>query len=269
MPARKPMKLFYSPFHDFIHKSVVIAEEVGLWDQIEEVPVYPRKHGYSIAALNPLAKVPTLALDSGEVFFGSQTIAEYLDSISANGVRVYPAPGPKRWDALTRLALADLFFDIVTRMIHERLAEPPGEHIIQWHWPKVIRTLDRMEQDAQRLEGFAGGGLDIGQIGTLQAVTFFERQMEIGLPPPAPTSFNWREGRPALALWFELALQRPSVATHFKTEFAGDDSAAFCQVKVAEVLRAQGREEEAETVGSMAADFVAPETAAARGALKH
>ncbi|NKB43139.1 MAG: hypothetical protein GKS03_02555 [Alphaproteobacteria bacterium] len=103
------MKLFYSPTHNFIHKSVVVAEEVGVWDQIEEVPVYPREHGYSIAAINPLAKVPTLALEDGTVLFGSQTVAEYLDSISANAVRVFPASGPDRWDALTRLSRADLF----------------------------------------------------------------------------------------------------------------------------------------------------------------
>lgn len=250
------MKLFYSPFNNFIHKSIMVAEEVGVWEQIEEVPVYPRKEGYSIAALNPLAKVPTLALADGTVLFCSQTVVEYLDSISANGVRVYPAPGPARWDALTRLGLADTFFDIVTRIIHERLLAAPGEHIVQWHWPKIIRTLDRMEQDAARLEGF-----DIGQIGTLQALTFFERQVALRLPLPAPETFDWREGRPALALWFELAIQRPSVANHFHKPFDGDDSPDFCQAKVAEVLRAQGRDTQNPVPPP---DFVAPEGGSAQ-----
>ena len=174
------MKLFYSPVHDFIHKSLVVAEEVGVWDQIETVPVYPRKAGYSIAAINPLAKVPTLALDNGTALFGSQTIAEYLDSISANGVHVYPAPGPMRWNALARLALADIFFDITTRLTHERLLDEPGQHVIQWHWPKLMRSLDRMEEDAFALDAF-----DIGCIGTLQALTYFERQCTMDWPAPA------------------------------------------------------------------------------------
>lgn len=250
------MKLFYTPTHSFIHKSVVVAEEVGVWEQIEEVPVYPRKDGYSLAAINPLAKVPTLALADGTVLFGSQTVVEYLDSISTNGVHLYPAPGPvtgsARWDALTRLALADTFFDMVTRVIHERLLAEPGEHIVKWHWPKFMRTLDRMESDAKTLEGF-----DIGQVGTLQALTFFERQVALTLPPPAPATFDWREDRPALTDWFDQMIQRPSIANHFNTTFEGDDSPEFCQAKIAEVLRAQGQD--AEDGAFPSSDFIAPD----------
>ena len=136
------MKLFYSPINDFIHKSVVVAEEVGVWNRIEPVPVYPRQPGYSIASINPLSKVPTLALDDGTILFGSQAIVEYLDSISVNGAHVYPPSGPARWDALTRLALADIFFDVTVRMTQERLLDEPGQHVIQWNWPKLMRALD-------------------------------------------------------------------------------------------------------------------------------
>ena len=67
------MKLFYSPFHTFIHKALVTIHEAGLWDAVEFVPTYPFQNRdgevqddkYSIAALNPLDKVPTLALDDG------------------------------------------------------------------------------------------------------------------------------------------------------------------------------------------------------------
>ena len=244
------MKLFYSPVHDFIHKSLVVAEEVGVRDQIETVPVYPRKPGYSIAAINPLAKVPTLTLENGTALFGSQTIAEYLDSISANGVHVYPAPGQKRWKALARLALADIFFDITTRLTHERLLDEPGQHIIQWHWPKLMRSLDRMEEDAATLDAF-----DIGCIGTLQALTYFERQCTMEWPPPAVKDYDWRDGRAKLAAWFERAITRPSVANHFKQPYEGDDSPEFCQGKVAEVLRTQSRDADG---AQTKVDFTAP-----------
>jgi len=258
------MKLFYSPIHDFIHKSVVVAEEVGVWDQIEAVPVYPRTHGYSIAAINPLAKVPTLVLEDGVVLFGSQVIAEYLDSISANGVRVYPPAGPKRWNALTRLALADIFFDLVVRIIHEHLIDTPGEHIVQWTWPKLMRGLDRMEHDAVSAEGF-----DIGHIGTLQALTYFDRQVAVTLPSPAPATFDWREGRPGLTAWFEKAIVRRSVAAHFKQPYVGDDSPEFCQRKVAEVLRVQGRAADPATAELPLVDFVVPATASADRSSRH
>ena len=98
------MKLFYSPFHTFIHKVLVTAHEAGLWDDITFVPTYPFKNrdgedqgdAYSIAALNPLDKVPTLALDSGQVVYGSQAVVECLDSMSKSGNHLYPPVGPGR-----------------------------------------------------------------------------------------------------------------------------------------------------------------------------
>ena len=37
-----PVKLFYSPFHTFIHKVLVTIHEAGLWDEVTFVPTYPR-----------------------------------------------------------------------------------------------------------------------------------------------------------------------------------------------------------------------------------
>ena len=64
------MKLFYSPFHTFIHKSLVAAHEAGVHEQVTYVPTYPFFNNdgedvsgqYSLAPINPLDKVPTLAL---------------------------------------------------------------------------------------------------------------------------------------------------------------------------------------------------------------
>jgi len=252
------MKLFYSPIHDFIHKSVVVAEEVGVWNRIDPVPVYPRQAGYSIASINPLSKVPTLALDDGTILFGSQTIVEYLDSISANGAHVYPPPGPARWDALARLALADIFFDVTVRMTQERLLDEPGQHVIQWNWPKLMRALDRMDEDVKSLETF-----DIGCVGTLQALTYFERQCKLPWPKPAVENYEWREGRSNLKAWFAQAIQRASVANHYNRPFEGDDSPEFCQKNVAEVLQAQGK---SATTAITEVDFTAP---SAKGASLH
>ena len=121
------MKLFYSPFHTFIHKVLVTVHETGLWDDVTFVPTYPFKNrdgedqgdAYSIADLNPLNKVPTLALDSGQVVYGSQAIVECLDSMSRSGKHLYPPAGPDRWDAITRLALADTMFETTVMLVME------------------------------------------------------------------------------------------------------------------------------------------------------
>lgn len=246
-PTKKQMKLFYSPIHGFIHKVLVVAHEAGAWDKIEFVPIYPMRDGYSIAAINPLHKVPTLALKDGTVLYGSQTIAEYLDSL-AKTKKLYPAAGAKRWDALRRLALADTVFEVTVNMALEKGEVPMRESVFTWYWPKVERALDQMEIDAGNTKGF-----DIGGAATLHALSYLDRQLNKGLKPPVPAGYNWRKGRPKLTAWWNKALKRPSVTSHFNKDFTGPDSAEFAAAQVAEVVRAQGKK--AKTVKPQKVDY--------------
>jgi glutathione S-transferase len=240
------MKLFYSPFHTFIHKVLVTAHEAGLWNDIEFVPTYPFKNRagedqgakYSIAALNPLDKVPTLALDDGMVVYGSQAIVEYLDSVGTSGQRLYPAPGPDRWDAITRLALADTIFETTVMLVMEGWHPPEQQRMsfFEWIWPKIIRGLDVLEERTKR--GFLR--FDIGQAAMLHAISYTEfRSKFYPAKDPLHPGFDWAAGRPNLKAWWDETVQRPSVTSHYMKEFQGDDSAGFCQAKVREVLAAR------------------------------
>ena len=240
------MKLFYSPFHKFIHKALVVAHEVGLWDQLEFVPTYPFNNlkgepqgdKYSIAAINPLGKVPTLALDDGMVIYGSQAIVEYFDCNSQNGKHLFPEPGAARWDSLTRLALGDTIFE-VSVIISMEGGLPEAEQRLktyQWIWPKLIRGFDRLEQ--RTAEGF--DGFDIGQAAALQGISYLDYRSQVQADPVQP-NFDWRVGRPHLTAWWEQALERPSVRAHYQKDFEGDDSAEFLQSNVNEVLALQAK----------------------------
>ena len=231
---KKTMKLFYSPIHGFIHKVLVVAHEAGLWNQIEFVPIYPMRDGYSIAAINPLHKVPSLALKDGTVLYGSQVVVEYLDFMGKK--KLYPKPGPKRWDALRRLALADTVFEITVNMALEKGESPVRPSVYTWYWPKVVRALDQMETDAATLKGF-----DVGQAATLHALSYLNRQLGKGLMPPVPKNYDWRKSRPKLAAWWKKALERPSVKSHFNKDYKGIDTAEFAQQQVSDVLRSQGK----------------------------
>lgn len=229
------LKLFYSPIHGFIHKVLVVAHEAGLWDRLEFVPIFPMRDGFSVAAINPLHKVPTLALPDGTVLYGSQTVVEYLDSLSKKK-KLYPKAGPARWDALRRLALADTMFEVTVNVALELNENPMRSSVFAWFWPKIQRGLDQMEEDAARTKGF-----DVGHASTLHALSYLDRQLGKGLPPPIPKGYDWRTGRPKLTAWWNKAIQRPSVKAHFKKDYTGDQSAEFAQQKVIEVLRAQGK----------------------------
>ena len=243
------MKLFYSPFHTFIHKVLVTAHEAGLWDQITFVPTYPYKNlqgedqgdRYSIAELNPLDKVPTLALDNGQVVYGSQAIVECLDSLGTSGSPLYPPAGSERWDAITRLALGDTIFETTVVLVMEGW-QPEAEQrigVFEWIWPKIIRGLDRLESSCAK--GFKR--FDIGQASMLHAISYMDfRTRFYEAKDPLYPDFDCFENRPNLQSWWNEALERPSVKAHYQRPFEGDDSAEFLRKNVEEVLAAQGRQ---------------------------
>ena len=236
------MKLFYSPFHTFVHKVLVTAHECGHWGDIERVATFPFKDNagddcgdaYDISALNPLDKVPTLVTDDGQPVFGSQTICEYLDSTS-RARRMYPEPGPKRWDALSRMSLCDTIFESTVQMVMEQW-KPEAEwnlHLFNWLWPKFNAGLDSLERSAVR----GWDDFDIGHASMLHAISYLGFRAEFyEAKDPVYPDYNWRKGRPALTEWFEQAVQRPSVQSHFNQPFDGDSSAAACQAAVRECL---------------------------------
>lgn len=240
------MRLFYSPFHSFVHKTLVTAHEAGLWDRITFVPTYPFRNRkgeeqgdlYSIAALNPLNKVPTLATETGRIIFGSQAIAEYLDSRSASGRSLYPPPGEARWDALTRLALADTMFESSVQLVMEGW-QPQAQQrlsLFEWIWPKIIRGLDRLESACAT--GFSG--FDIGQAAMLHAISYMDFRIRFyTAKDPLYPEFDVFGGRPALKAWYDRAVLRPSVQSHYQKDYEGDDSPAHCQRHVQAVLALQ------------------------------
>lgn len=222
------LTLFYSPFHGFVHKTLVAAHECGLWDEVARVPTFPFRNlagdmvrgQYAIDRLNPLDKVPTLADERGQVIHGSQAICEFLDSRS-KAARLYPEPGPARWDALTRLSLGDSLFDFSVQMSMEqwRPREDWRIDLFEWLSPKIDRMLAKLDRDAE-----AGwGGFDIGHVGMLQGLSYFaSRANHWDGADVVEGRHPWRERHPALAAWYAQAIERPSVRTHLDRPYEGD-----------------------------------------------
>jgi glutathione S-transferase len=224
------MKLFYSPIHGFIHKVLVVAHEAGIIDRIERVPTYPLREGHDITAINPLRKVPTLALDDGRVLYGSQVICEYFDSFNRTRP-LYPPAGDARWDALRRLSLADQAFEITVQVTLARAGVDRAT--FDWGWPKLIRALDRMERDAGAHTGF-----DVGHAGALQMLSYFDRAARQGYDMfGLSETCDWTATRPTLAAWYAKAIQRPSVQWHFNKDYEGDTGPEQLRAAVDQVLK--------------------------------
>jgi len=237
------VRLFYSPFHDFAHKVLVVAHEAGLAGEIVTVPSFPFRNPdgewvagrYDTTPLNPLGKVPFLALDDGTVLYQSQVVVEYLDSLS-RGEPLYPAGGLARFDALRRLSLGDALFECAVQMSMECWREPAERRtaLFEWLWPKVTRSFDVLEREAADWRRF-----DIGHAGLLQGVSYIDGWAGGRDDIPGNPCGQWRSRWPGLAEWFAAACERPSVRSHYRRPYDGDTSPEQHRAAVEAVLAAR------------------------------
>lgn len=199
------MKLLYTPIKDYVHTVEAVVNYAGLRDRIAPIPTRPFEPASPLPAVNPLGKVPTLVLDSGEYLAGGPVIYEYLDSLHRRR-RLYPARGPRRWTTLRQAWMADGLFDTFVLLIIESWLprEQQRPEYVRRCWSKVIAMLDQIERD---VAGY--GRLDIGQVRTVGALQFLQLKMaQVGAAvvhlDPAYDPFA---GRPSMAAWFRVASQ--------------------------------------------------------------
>ena len=101
------------------------VRRVGIALRLYELPFEHRPgsifgDGDKIAAYNPLRRVPTLVLASGEVLMESTAILDYLDEWVGPGKAMITARGPERRHVLRICALAMGLGDKAVSLIYER-----------------------------------------------------------------------------------------------------------------------------------------------------
>jgi glutathione S-transferase len=194
------MQLRYSPTSPYVRKVSVCAIELGLAERIERIITDTLDPNSGLAEHNPLVKVPALILEDGEVLYDSPVICEYLDSLH-DGAKIFPPAGPERWTALRQQALGDGILDAAILCMLETLRRPEALRWRGWidkQTGKVTRALDRLEAEAEALEG----PLTIGQITIGCALGYLDFRF---------ADDKWRAGRPNLAAWYEDFAGRPAM----------------------------------------------------------
>jgi glutathione S-transferase len=191
------VELWYAPTSPFARKVRIAAHELGLSGELTLVQVDPWRDGH-LRAINPLSKVPTLALPGGTVLFESAVICDYLDTLG--GRRLHPGEGPERWRTLLLQALADGAMTAMGRLFADErksLGQPPSEMQERFHIAREA-TLDRLEGEPLLAEPL------IGEIAVAALVGYLDFRWP---------DRDWRSGRPRLTQWFGRFDQRPSMTS--------------------------------------------------------
>jgi glutathione S-transferase len=116
-----------------------------------------------IRPFNPLTRVPTLALDDGEVLIESHSILDYLDSLVPEHERMFPAAEPARRQALKVAALATGLAEKAVSLFYEqRLHREVSEIWVARCRAQISAALAALEADRAARPGAYWFGDRIG-----------------------------------------------------------------------------------------------------------
>ena len=190
------MKLLQAGPSPFARKCRVTLLETGLEGvEVVDVATSPTATDASVAAANPLGKIPVLVREDGPALYDSRVICRFLDARA--GGTLYP--DARLWDVLTLEATADGIMEAAVLTTYQaRFGD--GEHWLDGQWEKVARALDALEA---RWTPNLAGPLHMGQIGVGCALGYLDFRHD---------ARGWRDGRPALAAWEERLRERDAMA---------------------------------------------------------
>lgn len=195
------MKLVGSYTSPFVRKISIVMLEKGItFEFVNDTPyVAPNK----VTQYNPLGKVPALVTDSGDVWFNSPIIVEYLELLD-----IAPALLPR--DPLASLkvrqieALADGIMDAGLVSVREQ-ARPAA----QQSETELLRQREKISRSLDMLEKYVADGtlnaqeLNIATIAVACAIGYLNfRRISPG----------WCVDRPKLVKLVETLFQRESFA---------------------------------------------------------
>lgn len=194
------MKLFYSPTSPYARKCRVVAFEKGVEAQVEIIANSPMASGAELLAVNPLSKVPALALPDGRCIVDSRVICQFLDGL-AESPRLIPADAAPRVDCLTREALADGITDAAFSLTMER-KRPAEQQSPEWtgRWINAIRRTTAYF-DARIPQRSTP---DLGDLALACALGYLDLRH---------ADLAWRSDAPGLADWFTAISHRHSLAS--------------------------------------------------------
>ncbi|HEX7387177.1 MAG TPA: glutathione S-transferase [Castellaniella sp.] len=201
------MKLFGSVTSPYARKCLVVAHELGLFDQLQVkmLSTGPTTHNAELMQVNPLCKLPTLMTDDGMVLYDSRVISDYLNEKAGGSLVPKDA---SRWQVRVTQSLADGVLDAALLMRYEvalRPAEFRWDAWSQGQQEKVLSALDQVERTAAQCLA----GVDLGTIGLACALSYLDLRF---------ADLGWRRTRPALDAWMASFSQRASMqATAFKS----------------------------------------------------
>lgn len=197
------MRLLGSGPSPYTRKVRIVLAEKKIDCDFETVDVNPSEN--PVNALNPLGKVPTLALDDGSTLFDSRVIVEFLDGVSPIS-RLIPDDNRDRVAVRRWEALADGALDAGLLIRYEGM-RPRKEQSATWsakQTGKLERSLAQMATDLGDRPWCHGDRYSLADIAVGACLGWVEFRK--------PGGVEWRSRYANLAKLYDKLMERPAFA---------------------------------------------------------
>lgn len=194
------MKLISATPSPFGRKVKVLLHETGQMDAVEiiQVATTPTATDPTVAAANPVGKIPALIREDGPTLYDSRVICRFLDARADAGLY----PDARIWETLTLEATADGIMDAAILMVYEHRVRPEALVFGDWieaQWAKVMRSVEAVND---RWVSHLSGPLDASHIAMGCALGYLDFRHG---------DRDWRAGHDALAAWYSGFADRDSM----------------------------------------------------------
>ena len=196
------MKLIGSQTSPFVRKARIVLAEKKIEYEFELDSPWTAES--DIPNLNPLGKIPVLALDDDTILFDSRVISEYLDNVAPNN-KLMPAPNRERTEVKRWEALADGVCDAAALIFLEK-KRPAAQQSQDWiarQESKLIRGLQYMSEQLGESTWCTGTHFSLADIATGCALGYLAFRFP---------DIDWAAKHPNLARLHDKLLQRPAFA---------------------------------------------------------
>jgi glutathione S-transferase len=201
------MRLFWTPASPFVRKVMVTAHELKLVKQIEIVPTtWPHQWATrtiafdkDFVAANPVGRIPALVTDDGTAICESNLICRYL-AARVRDAKLIPGDAGEDLPAVRLWGIADGALEAMIARRAETLR------------PDRERSNDFIQKQRERIAR-CFDSFDVSHLASRKALTIAHvaagvacGYMDFRFPADA-----WRNGRPALARWYDDFATRDSM----------------------------------------------------------
>ncbi len=193
------MKLYFSQNSPYARRPRLALHEAGLQGRVEEEDLTPRAENDAVLFANgPGGKVPALITDTGAFIVESLLICRYLDDLS--GSKLTPSSPADRDKALQIEGTASVLMDTLYFRTHEGRRDST-QQVTNVKEKDAKITMDAYDALNDAVAGL-GDTVNLGIIATVSALGYADWRHP---------GDNWRDGRAALAGWFDKISDRPAM----------------------------------------------------------